>query len=262
MHDLINTEDVPITPSRLAELIRHFYSLGWMRDNGGGMAAICDDVIYSSPTSVQKEKLNEKELFVIDADTLHVLKQPANPASVPSATFGLLAKTGSKCVIHTHSKYANLISQLVMDEFFAISHQEMIQGIENRQTGKRLDNIDCVVVPIIESELNEKLLAPIILNTLEQYPQVSAVLVRGHGFFVFGSHSWQSTKLMLECYEYLFELACEMIKYNLPLVKSASMNAATMMLLTDGVAATTTAQQQHLHHQNQQQKQQQKRMVS
>lgn len=220
MHDLINNEDVPITPSRLAELIRHFYSLGWMRDNGGGMAAICEDVIYSSPTSVQKEKLNEKDLFVIDASTLEVLNRPLNPTSVPSATFGLLAKTGSKCVIHTHSKYANLITQLVTQDFFAISHQEMIQGVENRKTGKRLDNIDCAVVPIIESELNEKLLAPFILRTLEKYPEASAVLVRGHGFFVFGSHSWQSTKLMLECYEYLFELACEMIKYDLPLVKT------------------------------------------
>uniref|UniRef100_A0A915LY73 Class II aldolase/adducin N-terminal domain-containing protein n=1 Tax=Meloidogyne javanica TaxID=6303 RepID=A0A915LY73_MELJA len=204
MHDIINTDDVPITPSRLAELIRHFYSLGWMRDNGGGMAVACGDVIYSSPTSVQKEKLSEKELFIIAQTDGKILKRPANPASVPSATAGLLYKTGSKCVIHTHSKYANLLTQLIRGDHFAINNQEMIQGVENRKTGRRLDNIDRVFVPIIDSELNELLLT---------------ILVRGHGFFAFGSHSWQSTKLMLECYEYLFELACDMIKYKLPLIK-------------------------------------------
>ncbi|CAK5012743.1 unnamed protein product [Meloidogyne enterolobii] len=219
MHDIINTDDVPITPSRLAELIRHFYSLGWMRDNGGGMAVACGDVIYSSPTSVQKEKLSEKELFIIAQTDGKILKRPANPASVPSATAGLLYKTGSKCVIHTHSKYANLLTQLIRGDHFAINNQEMIQGVENRKTGRRLDNIDRVFVPIIDSELNELLLSPILLRTLEKYPEASAILVRGHGFFAFGSHSWQSTKLMLECYEYLFELACDMIKYKLPLIK-------------------------------------------
>ncbi|KAF7636128.1 Aldolase_II domain-containing protein [Meloidogyne graminicola] len=219
MHDIINTEDVPITPSRLAELIRHFYSLGWMRDNGGGMAVVCGDIIYSSPTSVQKEKLSEKELFIISQVDSKILKRPLNPASVPSATAVLLYKTKSKCVIHTHSKFANLLTQLLRGDHFSINNQEMIQGIENRRTGRRLDNIDRVIVPIVESELNEQLLSPILLHTLEKFPEASAILVRGHGFFVFGSHSWQSTKLMLECYEYLFELACDMIKYKLPLIK-------------------------------------------
>ena len=35
----------------------------------------------------------------------------------------------------------------------------MIQGVENRKTGRRLDNIDRVFVPIIDSELNELLLS-------------------------------------------------------------------------------------------------------
>jgi hypothetical protein len=55
------------------------------------------------------------------------------------------------------------------------------------------------------------------MKTLKQHPAASAVLVRGHGLFVFGSHTWQRTKMMLECYEYLFELACEMIRFGLPL---------------------------------------------
>lgn len=69
-----------------------------------------------------------------------------------------------------------------------IQDQEMIQGVENRQTGRRLDNIDRLVVPIIESELNEQLLSvskftlnfessqcfkPVILRALEAYPEAS-----------------------------------------------------------------------------------------
>uniref|UniRef100_A0A914I5L7 Class II aldolase/adducin N-terminal domain-containing protein n=1 Tax=Globodera rostochiensis TaxID=31243 RepID=A0A914I5L7_GLORO len=217
MHNPIVEDLTPISPTRLAELIRHFYSLGWMRDNGGGMAVLCDGVVYSSPTSVQKEKVAEEDLFVVDVSTKSVLKRPNNPTSVPSATCGLLLNTGMKCVIHTHSKYANLVSQLVKSKEFAIQNQEMIQGVENRKTGLRLDNIDRLVVPIVESELNEEILSPVLLRTLDAYPEASAILVRGHGFFVFGSHCWQSTKMMLECYEYLFELACDMIKYKLPL---------------------------------------------
>jgi hypothetical protein len=50
---------------------------------------------------------------------------------------------------------------------FAISNQEMIQGCENRRTKRRMENIDTVRVPIIETEINEYVLCVIVKILLE-----------------------------------------------------------------------------------------------
>uniref|UniRef100_A0AC34GQV3 Class II aldolase/adducin N-terminal domain-containing protein n=1 Tax=Panagrolaimus sp. ES5 TaxID=591445 RepID=A0AC34GQV3_9BILA len=136
----------------------------------------------------------------------------------------LFFKRETNCVIHTHSKYANLLAQLLgHDETFEISDQEMIKGIMNRRTRKNYSNIEILSVPIIENQPFEYMLLPQIKTILKQYPDASAILVRNHGLFVWGP-SWQKTKIMLECYEYLFELACDMIKCSIPLVKSLKVN--------------------------------------
>ena len=68
------------------------------------------------------------------------------------------------CVIHTHTKFGNLLTQLIKGNEFRISMQEMIQGCENRQTKQKMDNVDTLVVPIIPTELNEFLLCVIQTN--------------------------------------------------------------------------------------------------
>lgn len=66
-------------------------------------------------------------------------------------------------MIHTHSKYSNLLTQLVKGDKFEIQDQEMIKGIINQKTGKNYSNFDRLVVPIIENSAQEFMLIVSIL---------------------------------------------------------------------------------------------------
>ncbi|PIC16265.1 hypothetical protein B9Z55_022926 [Caenorhabditis nigoni] len=126
--------------------------------------------------------------------------------------------SGSECVIHTHSKSANFITQLIKSDTFEISHQEYIKGIYDPFSGKALKYSDTLTIPIIENMPSESQLLEPIRGVLENHPQAIAVLVRNHGLFVWGP-TWESTKIMTECIDYLLELAIEMEKMSIPLVK-------------------------------------------
>ncbi|KAJ1362078.1 hypothetical protein KIN20_021494, partial [Parelaphostrongylus tenuis] len=53
---------------------------------------------------------------------------------------------------------------------------------------------------------------------LKTYQRSCAVLVRNHGLFVW-SLTWEKAKIMTECIDYLLDLAIDMIRHGIPLVK-------------------------------------------
>jgi len=106
----------------------------------------------------------------------------------------LFLERGAGAVIHTHSKDAVLVT-LLCEKEFRMSHQEMIKGIWNPGLGRYNNYNEEIVVPIIENTCWESELEDSLHEAILKYPNTSAVLVRRHGIYVWGS-TWKQAKTM------------------------------------------------------------------
>jgi methylthioribulose-1-phosphate dehydratase len=195
----------------VCELGRHFYDLGWASGTGGGICIRDGEHIVIAPSGVQKERMRADQMFTVAVDGT-VITRPADPALRPSECTSLFLKPigmrGAGAVIHSHSLHA-VVATLLFEREFAISHLEMIKGIEGMAYGDRL------IVPIIDNTARECDLAESLEAAIEAYPQTHAVLVRRHGVYVWG-RDWVQAKTHAECYDYLFRAAAELSRLGIP----------------------------------------------
>lgn len=194
----------------IATLCEVFYEQGWATGTGGGMAIRENGKLYLPPTGVHKEMLTDTQIFEIDEDTGTVIKGPTTASlsecyPIYKVIFANRPETGA--IIHSHGQAA-VLATLLYGSQFIISKQEMIKGI----AGLTFD--DTLVVPIIENTPREAQLTDRIGQALVDYPDASAVLIRRHGMYCWGSN-WSTAKRHAECYHYLFDMACRMLQYKL-----------------------------------------------
>ncbi len=191
--------------STIVELCRQFYGLGWVSGTGGGISIRQDGKVYMAPSGVQKERLREEDLFVLD-EAGEVLSAPERTGEKLSACAPLFMSAfrlrDAGAVLHSHSVNA-MMATLVYDDAFRVTHLEMMKGITG--TGYH----DELVVPIIENKAHESDLADSMAAAIEAHPDSHAVLVRRHGVYVWGA-DWVQAKTHAECYDYLFEAAVRM----------------------------------------------------
>nr|SVE70673.1 EOG090X0D1G [Daphnia similis]SVE71933.1 EOG090X0D1G [Daphnia similis] len=180
---------------------------------------ICNlDAIYIAPSGVQKERIKPEDLFIQDIQGRDLKLPPPSKALKKSQCTPLFmcayTERNAGAVIHTHSKNAVLVT-LLCDKEFKISQQEMIKGIWNPGLGRYNKYKEEIVVPIIENTCWESELEDSLRAAMHKYPNTSAILVRRHGIYVWGS-TWEQTKAMCECYDYLMDLAVNMKQLNIP----------------------------------------------
>ena len=196
----------------IVELCRHFYTQGWVSGTGGGISLRQDGRVYLAPSGVQKERIEERDLYVL-SETGEVLEQPAGAGLKPSACqplfFNAFRLRDAGAVLHSHALPAMLVT-LLYGEAFECTELEMIKGIEGHGYYDRLR------VPIIENTAHECDLADSMARAIEQNPRSHAVLVRRHGVYIWGK-DWVQAKTHAECYHYLFEAAVQMSKLGLGL---------------------------------------------
>ena len=188
----------------ICRLCRHYYNLGWATGTGGGISVRVGGKIYMAPSGVQKEALSPDDIFILDANG-EVCERPSKNFAV-SACRPLFMHAykirNAGAVLHSHSLNA-VMATLVYLKNFKITGIEMMKGIQN------VGVFDTHEVPIIENTAYESELADSLRDAILAYPKAQAVLVRGHGVYVWGK-DWIQAKTQAECYDYLFAAAVAM----------------------------------------------------
>jgi methylthioribulose-1-phosphate dehydratase len=198
-------------PERLiVDLCRQFYDMGWVTGTGGGISIREQGRIYMAPSGVQKERIAEEDIYVLDEHGA-VLSGPDRPGISPSECsplfFNAYRLRDAGAVIHSHGVFA-LLATLLSKDAFECTEIEMMKGIEG------VGYYDRLVVPIIENTARERELTQRMAGAMEAHPRTTAVLVRRHGVYVWG-RDWVHAKTQAECYHYLFEAAVRMAQLGL-----------------------------------------------
>ncbi len=212
---LLNVEQSDLqTRELITELCRLFYHKGWASGTGGGISIRRDNQIYMAPSGVQKERLSIEDVFVLDleGDVLQPAKNLSLKVSECKPLFmHAFHLRNAGAVLHSHSLNAMAVTWLY-DTHFRISNHEMQKGIEG--TGA----FDTLEVPIIPNTPKEHQLSDAIEQAIRENPKTQAVLVRGHGVYVWGK-DWVQAKTQAECYDYLFEAAVKLKQLGLDPLK-------------------------------------------
>lgn len=187
---------------RVCELCRHLYELGWASGTGGGFSLRDGDRIYVAPSGVQKERITPEQVFVTDLDGQVITAAQGGTLKVSACTPLFLHAyrlRGAGAVLHSHSLHA-CIASVVFSGHFRVRGLEMMKGIE----GVHADEVH--EVPILDNTPFEHELADSLAEAIAAHPRAQAVLVRGHGVYVWG-RDWAHAKTQAECYDYLFAAA-------------------------------------------------------
>jgi methylthioribulose-1-phosphate dehydratase len=225
---MVDASDIP---QLICELCRQFYGLGWVSGTGGGISIRDQAGIYMAPSGVQKERIAPQDVYLLDADHLHecrVLQAPGSPALRVSECqplfYNAYRDRNAGAVIHSHSVWAVLAARLASPDgtagVFASEGLEMQKGLRGKGSLERIE------VPIIPNTAREAELTDTMATAMRSHPDVDAVLVAGHGVYVWG-HSWVQAKTQAECYDYLFRAAVEAHRLGLPLAPLAHAKGTT-----------------------------------
>jgi len=227
------TEATPI-PDLICELCRLFYGLGWVSGTGGGISIRAPEGIYIAPSGVQKERMKPEDIYLLSDDlrgSATILRAPKNPALKVSECqplfFSAYRQRGAGAVIHSHSIWALLAARLFSPD--GSPGELRSQGVEMQKGLRGTGCFDTLRVPIIANTAREAQLSESLSAAIDAYPDVDAVLVAGHGVYVWGD-DWVKAKTQAECYDYLFRALVESHRMGLPLAPRPDSGPTTTTL--------------------------------
>ncbi|CAL4111175.1 unnamed protein product, partial [Meganyctiphanes norvegica] len=204
----------------ICELGKVFYQLGWVSGTGGGISIKEDRDMHLAMSNVQETKIKKADIFLLriygERLIIFITNRDMKQRTFENIAFCIktVPERNAGAVIHSHSKAAVLATMQFSGPEFKVSHLEMIKGIKHGTEDRQMRYDETLVVPIIENTPFEADLEDSMANAMEKYPNTQAILVRRHGVYVWGD-TWEKAKTMAECYDYLFDVAVQMSRFNI-----------------------------------------------
>ena len=188
---------------RLADCGRNFYQRGWVLGTSGNFSTVVEQEplrLLITASGNDKGQLTSEQFVELD-ETGRVVAGSGKPSDETSLHLTLVRQRGAKSVLHTHSVWTTLLSNAFANEGgIKISGLEMLKGLSGVRTHEHEEWL-----PILENSQNMIELAERLSATLDQHPNVHAVLLRGHGLYTWGA-SIQEAKRHVEILEFLLEV--------------------------------------------------------
>lgn len=205
------------TPRLISELCKQFYALGWVSGTGGGISIRDAEGVWIAPSGVQKERIDPDDVYLLRDgvwDRVEVLEAPRDPklriSECQPLFFNAYRQRNAGAVIHSHSVWAVLAARLAGASSgpdgaageFVSRNLEMQKGLRGHGC------FDELRVPIIPNTARESQLTASMAAAMDLHPDVDAVIVAGHGIYVWG-RDWIEAKTQAECLDFLMRVAVE-----------------------------------------------------
>ena len=187
----------------LVEAGRVLYEQGMVPATSGNFSArVAENSIAITVSGRHKGQLNTSDIMLIDYNG------ESGDDRQPSAETGLHLQIyqhypDAAVILHHHSLYATLLSQLVAGEVVLADYEllKAFTGIGTHETVLRL--------PVFENNQDISILAGQVDNYMDANSPLYGYLIRGHGLYTWAGSVATALKYV-EAFEFLFK--CELMK--------------------------------------------------
>ncbi|MCL6592861.1 MAG: methylthioribulose 1-phosphate dehydratase [Alicyclobacillus sp.] len=184
----------------VSALARALADKGWLPATSGNLSVRTASnplEIAVTRSGADKQRLQAEDVLRVDAFGQVLGTGQGRPSAETSVHLRLYEKLHCGAVLHVHTVWNNLISDLAFPAGgIAFADHELLKALGHWQEHAR------VVLPVVENHADLQRLAAAVAEVAQ--PQVPGVLVRRHGIYAWGDDAAAALR-HLEAWEFLFE---------------------------------------------------------
>ena len=191
----------PQLASELAKIGRDCYRRGWALGTSGNFSAVVSRNplrLAISASGVDKATLTPDQFVEIDQRGT-LLSGSGRPSAEARIHLAIVRSRGAGAVLHTHSIWSTILSDVAGEDGLAIEGYEMLKGLTSVGTHEHREWL-----PILDNTQDWDAAVPEVEAMLAAHPDAHGFLIRRHGLYTWGEDLAEA-KRHLETLEFLFE---------------------------------------------------------